>query len=53
MQILLSLPHLIHSKGIHLEGCGNMIYLSVKGIYEICLRIPYEVGKWTAVFSRK
>lgn len=47
------LPLLIHSRGIHLEVNEEMLYLLVKGIYEVCLLLPIKVGKFAATFVKK
>ena len=53
IKIVFDLPHLLHSRGIHLEGSQKLLYLFVKGIYEICLKLPFEVGRYTSRFSKK
>jgi len=50
---LIDLPHLIHSKGIHLEASQRLIYLLVKNMYEICLKMPFDIGRLETKFSRK
>ena len=53
LKIIVELPHLIHSKGIHLEGSSEMVYLSVKNLYELCLRMPFEAWSFKCRFSKK
>ena len=49
----MDLSLLIHSRGIHLEGSKGMIFLMVKGFYELGLRMPVEVDEYKAKFSLK
>jgi hypothetical protein len=53
LKVVVNLPHLIHSKGIHLEGSLRLLYLSVRNMYELCLKIPFDIGRVNATFSRK
>ena len=50
---MFELPHLLNSKGIHLEGSSRFLYLLVRGIYEVCLKLPFDIGKHVSKFGRK
>jgi hypothetical protein len=51
--IEIDLSILIHSRGIHLEGSMGLIYLFVKGFYELTLRMPIEIESYKARFGLK
>ena len=53
LRIIVELPHLIHSRGIHLEGSSELVYLSVKNLYELCLKMPFQCGSFKCRFSKK
>lgn len=53
LEIEFDLSMLIHSKGIHLEASDRIVYLFVRGLYEICLRLPETIKDYRAVFGRK
>lgn len=51
--IEIDLSILIHSRGIHLEGSMGLVYLFVKGFYELSLRMPMEMESYKARFGLK
>ncbi len=51
--IEVDLSILIHSRGIHLEGSMGLVYLFVKGFYELSLRMPIEIESYKARFGLK
>jgi hypothetical protein len=40
LELDFDLSLLLHSRGIHLEASEGLVYLFVRGLYEVCLRLP-------------
>ena len=53
IEIDFDLSMVIHSRGIHLEASDRIVYLFVRGLYEVCLKLPEQISDYRSVFSRK